>query len=308
VCCWPAPELRRRSVFVGLASVTNYPALLLVLATLSAASGAFDVGVNTAAVTHERVTGQRRMAVSQAAFSTGGAIGALSAGALLAAGVPFKVIYLAAVVPLTAVVLAVARTRFPDSGGPVQHGRRTGLWANRPLLVVAVVAALALLAEAAMEQWSGVYLRSTLGLPALAGASGVAVYHASMAAGRLMCATLMNRLGAVLTLRAAGLLATAGMLVALTGSTPVLVVAGFLVVGLALAAVLPIALTLAAAIGTTTAGAASSVITTISYAGFLLGPILIGAVADATGLRAALGIVTIIGALITVLASTTDPR
>jgi predicted MFS family arabinose efflux permease len=275
---------------------------------LSAASGAFDVGVNTAAVTYERVTGQRRMAVIQAAFSTGGAIGALSAGALLAAGVSFKVIYLAAVVPLTAVVLAVTRTRFPDCGGPLRHRRRTGVWANWLLLVVAVVAALALLAEAAMEQWSGVYLRSTLGLPALAGASGVAGYHASMAAGRLVCAALMNRLGAVPTLRAAGLLTTAGMLVALTGSTPVLVVAGFLVVGLALAAVLPIALTLAAAIGTSTAGVASSVITTISYAGFLLGPILIGAVADATGLRAALGIVTIIGVLITVLASTTDPR
>src|SRR3712207_1713549 len=49
--------------FVGLGSITNYPALLLVLAVLSAASGAFDVGVNTAAVAYERITGQRRMAV-----------------------------------------------------------------------------------------------------------------------------------------------------------------------------------------------------------------------------------------------------
>jgi len=290
---------------VGLASVTSYPTLLLVLALLSAASGAFDVGVNTAAMAYERSTGQRRMALIQAAFSAGGAIGALCAGALLAAGVPFKVVYLADVVPLAVVVLAVMRTRLPASGGPLQPGPRTRLWLNRPLLAVAVVAALGLLAEAAMEQWSGIYLRSTLGLPVLAGASGVAAYHASMAAGRLMCAGVMNRLGPVPTLRAAGVLTAVGMLVALTGSGPVLVVAGFLVVGPALAAVLPIALSLAGAISTSTAGASSSVVTTISYTGFLLGPILVGAVADAIGLRAALGIVTIIGVLITTLASTT---
>jgi MFS family permease len=294
--------------FAALASVDDYPALLLVLAMLSAASGAFDVGVNTAAVAYERVTGRQCMALIQAAFSTGGAIGALSAGALLAAGVPFTVVYLADVVPLTAVVLAAARTRFPVSGGSLQHGRGTRLWRNRPLLVVAVVAALGFFAEAAMEQWSGVYLRSTLGLPALAGASAVAVYHGSMAVGRLVCACVTNRLGEARTLRAAGLLTTAGLLVALTGSASLLVVTGFFVVGLALAAVLPIALSLAGAIGTTSAGAASSVVTTIGYAGFLLGPILVGAVADATGLRAALGIVAIVGVLIALLASATGPR
>src|SRR3712207_27211 len=100
-------------------SVTTYPALLLVLALLSAASGAFDVGVNTAAMAYERSTGRQRMAMIQAAFSIGGAMGALSAGALLAAGVRFQVIYLADVVPLAVVVLAVTRTRFPASCRPL---------------------------------------------------------------------------------------------------------------------------------------------------------------------------------------------
>ena len=79
-------------------------------------------------------------------------------------------------------------------------------------------------------------------------------------------------------------------------------------VGLALAAVLPIALSLAGAVGTTSAGAASSVVTTIGYAGFLLGPVLVGTVADATGLRTALGIVAIVGVLVTALAPATGPR
>ena len=294
--------------FVGLVGVADYPALLLVLAMLSAASGAFDVGVNAAAVAYERATGRRRMALIQAGFSLGGAIGALSAGALLGAGVRFTAVYLIDVVPLTAVVLTALRTRVPVPGTSLQHGLRRAPWRDRPLLVVAVVAALGFLAEAAMEQWSGVYLRSTLGLPALVGASAVAVYHVSMAAGRLACACVTNRLGEVRTLRAAGVLTTVGLVLALTGSAPLLVVTGFFVVGLALAMVLPIALSLAAAVGSASAGTASSVVTTIGYAGFLLGPILVGAAADATGLRAALGIVAVVGLLVTVLASATGPR
>jgi MFS family permease len=158
-----------------------------------------------------------------------------------------------------------------------------------------------------MEQWSGVYLRTALGLPALAGASGVAVYHASMAAGRLVCAGVIGRLGEVRTLRAAGLLTTVGMLVALASPTPVLVVTGFLTVGLALSAVLPTALTLTASTGSTAAGAASSLVTTISYGGFLLGPILVGTLAGVIGLRGALGIITIIGIAIATLAAATRP-
>src|SRR3712207_8818327 len=58
---------------------TLFRSLLLELALLSAASGAFDVGVNTAAMAYERSTGRQRMAMIQAAFSIGGAMGALSA-------------------------------------------------------------------------------------------------------------------------------------------------------------------------------------------------------------------------------------
>ena len=66
-----------------------------------------------------------------------------------------------------------------------------------------------------MEYWSGVYVRNALALPALVGASGVAVYHASMAAERLISAGFINRYGNRRTLRAAGFLAAAGMALAL---------------------------------------------------------------------------------------------
>ena len=293
--------------FAWLAFVKSYASLFAALLVLSAASGAYDVGVNAVAMDYERITRRRRMAVIHAAFSAGGAIGALLAGALITASVDFQLIYLAALVPLGAMILAAANTRFP----PVVFFQARGeakLYKNLPLLLVAFVAALAFLSEAAMEHWSGVYLRNTLALPALVGASGIAVYHASMAAGRLVSAGIISRLGNRPALRAAGLLTAIGMALALATREPILVVCGFLVVGLALSAVVPIALSVAGGMLAERAGGASSVVTTVGYGGFLLGPILVGAMAELLSLHAALGIVVLAGISIAILAGTYGGR
>jgi MFS family permease len=289
--------------FAWLAFVGSFASLFAALLVLSAASGAYDVGVNAAAMDYERTTARRRMALIHATFSAGGATGALSAGSLVSIGMDFRHVYLAALVPLGAVVFVAGNTRFP----PVAFSQARGeakLYKNLPLLFVALVAALAFLSEAAMEHWSGVYLRNTLALPALVGASGVAVYYASMAAGRLVSAGIISRFGNRPTLRTAGLLTTIAMVLALATREPILVICGFLLVGLALSAVVPIALSAAGSMSAERAGGASSVVTTVGYGGFLLGPILVGAAAELLSLRVALGIVVLAGISISTLAGT----
>ena len=155
-----------------------------------------------------------------------------------------------------------------------------------------------------MEHWSGVYLRNTLALPALVGASGVAVYHASMAAGRLVSAGIISRFGNRPTLRAAGLLTAIGMALVLATREPTLAVCGLLIVGLALSAVGAIALSVAGGMFPERTGEASSVVTTLGYGGFLLGPILIGVLAEVLSLHVALGTVVIVGISIAALAGT----
>lgn len=149
-----------------------------------------------------------------------------------------------------------------------------------------------------MEHWSGIYLRQTLELPALLGASGVAVFHAAMTAGRLGAAWTVARFGNRRTLLGAGLLAAVGMTLALVTLQPILVVVGFLVVGLALSAVVPVAFSVAGDLAPGRAGGAISVVTTLGYGGFLLGPVLVGGLAEILGLRVALGTIAVAGALI----------
>jgi MFS family permease len=88
---------------------------------------------------------------------------------------------------------------------------------------------------------------------------------------------------------------------ALATDLPVLVLAGFLVVGLALAGVAPIAFSLAGDAAPRRAGAASAVITTIGYGGFLLGPGLVGGLAEVSSLRLALLVVAAAGIAISAL-------
>jgi MFS family permease len=289
----------------ALAFAGGYAAMILALIVLHAASGLYDVGINAAAVDLEKATGRRFMAVLHAAFSAGGVVGALSAGALLSVGLGYRHVYLGVLLPLGAVILAVATIRFPPPGEPPDNDdgdERPRFYRNLPLLLIAVIATLALLSEGEMEHWSGVYLRRTLGLSAFLGGSGVAVFYGAMAVGRLGAAFVIARFGNRRTLRAAGLLAAGGMTLALATREPSFVIAGFLVVGLALSAVVPIAFSAAGDLAPERAGAAISVVTTLGYGGFLLGPVIVGGLAEVLGLRVALSVIAVSGLLIFTLA------
>jgi MFS family permease len=313
---WTADRLGRRVFLMisggvmglgiaALAFAGGYAALLAALIVLHAASGLYDVGINAAAVDLEKATGRRIMAVLHASFSAGGVVGALSAGALLEVGVDYRNVYLGVLLPLGAVTFAVAAIRFPPPGRAPDHddrGERPALYRNLPLLLIAAIATLALLSEGEMEHWSGVYLRQTLGLSALVGGSGVAVFYGAMVVGRLGAAFVIARFGNRLTLRASGLLAASGMTLALATREPPLVIVGFLLVGLALSAVVPIAFSAAGDLAPERAGASISVVTTLGYGGFLLGPVIVGGLAEVLGLRIALGIIAVSGLLIFALA------
>ena len=314
---WTADRLGRRAFLVltggviglgiaGLAIASNYAALLVTLVVLYSASGLYDVGINAAAVDLEQTTGRRFMAVLHAAFSGGAMCGALLAGVLIQAGTDYRAVYLALLFPLAAVTLAVATTRFPvPTNEPSQSGReeaRYGLTRHLPLLLVGLIATLGLLSEGEMEHWSGIYLRQTLGLPALLGGSGVAVFYAAMAAGRLGTAWAVRSFGNRNTLLVAGLFTAAGMGLALATREPALVVCGFLVVGLALSGVAPIAFSAAGDLAPERAGGAISVVTTLGYGGFLLGPVVVGGLAEFLGLRVALATIAAAGVLIFALA------
>jgi MFS family permease len=162
-------------------------------------------------------------------------------------------------------------------------------------LLVAAIAVFGLLAEGEMGDWSSIYLRSWLGLGALLGGSGVAVFYGAMAVGRLGSGWAAARLGNRRTLLGAGLSTALGMTLALATTAPLLVIVGFLVVGLALAAIVPVAFSVAGDLVPERAASAISVVSSLGYGGLLVGPPLVGGLAELVGLRMALGVIAVSG-------------
>ena len=286
---------------LGFAAVASYALLVGLLLVFLAASGVFDLAINAAAIDLEQGSGRRVLPVLHAAFSGGGAVGAIATGLLITAGADFRLVYRGTAL-LIIVILASWLTR-PGARAPHREERlgARSLYRNGLLLLLATIAALSFLSEGAMESWSSIYLRSSLGLSALLGATGVATFHAAMLAGRLATAGVAHRLGRVTTLRGAGILAAAGIALGLATDLPGLVLGGFLIVGVALAASAPIAFSLAGDAAPQRAGSASAVITTIGYGGFLLGPGLVGGLAEVTSLRLGLLVVAAAGIAVSVL-------
>jgi MFS family permease len=183
----------------------------------------------------------------------------------------------------------------PDDGAAPGH-------ATRALVALGAVAFCVLFGEGAMADWSAVYLRDVAGAgPGLA-AVGYAAFSLTMAGGRLVGDRLTERLGPARLVRGGGLLAAAGLAAALVSGAPWAAVAGFGFVGAGLSTVFPVALAAAGRLTGRSAGGAIATVASCGYAGFLVGPPLIGFVAHAASLRAGLGLVVGTSAAIALLA------
>jgi MFS family permease len=119
-----------------------------------------------------------------------------------------------------------------------------------------------------------------------------------MAAGRLGATWPTKRFGNSRTLLDAGLLVAGGMIFALATREPLLVILGFLVVGLALSATTPIAFSFAGDAAPERVGGASSVVAALGYSGFLVGPTIVGRIAEFSSLRISFLTIVLAGLLI----------
>ncbi|MCE6998240.1 MFS transporter [Saccharothrix sp. S26] len=288
-----------RAVLVGyaaaLAAVGLAPTLALLtvaLVGLGIGNGMLDVAMNTAAVEVERRYPRQVMAAFHAQFSFGGLAGSLiGAGAAAVGASPAAHLPVVAVV-LAAIGLTAAFGLLPTSPEREAVGRSSPR-RDRRLVVLGLLVLCSLLCEGAVYDWSAVYLRDEAGGSPAVAALGFAAFSLSMACCRLVADRLVDRVGRVRYVRAAGVLAAAGLALALLGPGATAGVVGFGLVGLALAGVVP-TLFSAAAEGRDNPAGAIAVVSTIGYLGFLAGPALIGGIAAVSSLRPAVAALVVL--------------
>jgi predicted MFS family arabinose efflux permease len=295
-----APVFLAAVVLPALA--TNAATLFGALFVVGAANGALDIAMNAQGFAVERAAGRRLFNSLHAAFSFGALTGALGGALAAEAGVdPLE--HLAIVAAAAALAgAALVPGLFRDPGDP--HAPRIAR-PSRRLAALAAIAFCALLAEGAVFDWSGVYLTTEAAAAAGAAPLGLAAFSLCMGVGRLGGDAAAARAGSARTAAAGSLLAAGGLGLALGTATVGWSVAGFAVMGLGLSAVFPLALRSAGFHGDAPAPGLAAV-STVGYAGFLLGPPLIGLAAELASLRSALVIVCALCVVAAVLASQLD--
>ena len=285
-------------VLIGV--LPSLPLLVLGVVMMAAGSGAYDVAINGAAMGDESWSRPARLTLLHAAFSGGGVAGAVAAGALLGMSISFQALYPALAVALLGAALLAASAPWPARREHAGVPRGVAM----AMLPLAVLAGLAFLAEGSMETWSAIYLRTDLGAVAFVGALGPAAFHAAMLVGRLVGAAVAGRLGAASTLFVAGSMTAIGMAVALLVSSPTVAIPGMALAALGASFVVPVVVSMAAGRAGPNAGRAASYVLTLGYAGFLVGPSLVGILGEVTGIRGALVVIPVAAALIALASRT----
>jgi Na+/melibiose symporter-like transporter len=277
--------------------------LLLQVMALGACMCLFDVALNTEGTTLERLGGRPVMSHLHGMFSVGGMLGAGAVAALLGVGIAPGVQLWALGLGVGLVAVWAARGMLREEGRatvgmPQSAAQAHFVWPRGQLLVIGLLILAGMTAEGAMYDWCVLYLQQELGQPQSQAALGYAVFSASMAASRFAGDALRARFDEALLLRWGATLSAVAMAVVLLSAHPVVAWLGFAVVGAGLALVAPILFSAAARVPGVSPAAAIASVTSVGYSGFMLGPPLIGALATASSLTWALGVVVLAAALL----------
>lgn len=290
-------------------------AVFLVLGTMDAW---MDSAMNAHGLRVQRRYGRSIIVTFHAFWSVGAvAAGLLGAGA---AGLHVPMIAHLGVVAalLTGLTLVAARFTLP---GPEHAERGDGADTTRPADVLRTIrgsagplfalGALLILAGAVEDSaasWGAVYMRGELGASAfLAGLPFVAC-QALMTVGRSAGDRLTDRFGAVVVARSGAALAAVGLGGALLFPTPVTTIVGFGLSGLGIATLFPLGLAAAGHIPGVRSGDGVTVVAWLARVGFLCFPPVVGAIADATSLRAGLALIPVAGGVAAILAGALRDR
>jgi MFS family permease len=279
------------AAFALLAAVGTPAVLWPTVALYGVASGFLDLAANAVGSDYERAHRVRAMIRLHAGFSAAAALAALGAAALAAAtSAPTAYGAVAAFYVALAAAAAIAPLPPHEEAGArgSSRGPRLDLLPTPAIAVAVALCTVCFFGDGAIDGYAALFLRDVLASGSLLTGAALAAFHGASLAGRLLSARVADARGERFVLTAAGLLASAGMTVTVGARAPVVAAAGLLLVGLALAPVIPTALSLAGRSAPGRSATAVSLVTTVGYSAFVAGPPLVGALAGATSLRTAL--------------------
>lgn len=274
-----------------------------VLASFGLLGNIMNISLNTQALGLEDQLGKSILASFHGLWSMAG-----FTGAGLGAGMIFLQFSPAAhygVVALLSVVIILFSQKYviKDKREDAEAG---GLVLKKPdqlLLRVGVIAFLGMMAEGCMFDWSGVYFKKIVEAEPALVSVGYVCFMGAMAAGRFVTDKATNRYGKLPVLQVSGVLIFTGLVLAVVFPNLFTAAFGFLLVGFGVASIVPVAYGIAGRSKLYSPSVALALVSTLSFFGFLIGPPVIGFIAELFNLKVSFALVAFNGIGILMLSS-----
>jgi predicted MFS family arabinose efflux permease len=308
------------ATLVVLALVPSVSALAATLFVFGLFYGSWDVSMNVQGSVVEQRAERAWMPRYHACWSAGGIVGAALGGVAAKAGVPVTVHFGLAAATGAALVLGALPAFVTDRQERAQPAAGTATatatgtaaaagpgstlpapaWRallTRRLLAIGAITLCSVVAEGAAADWLALYLVDARRTTDWLGAAGYAIFAGAMAAGRFAGTAVTERLGRAGAVRAGGLVCAAGVVLTVTGPGLPLAYVGAAVWALGVCLIFPAAISAAGEVPDRPQDAIAAV-SAIGYGGVLVGPPLVGLLAERIGLgRALLALVLLAGAI-----------
>jgi predicted MFS family arabinose efflux permease len=274
--------------------------LFLALTCVGFFLGGLDVVMNVQAAEVERLAASPIMSRFHGMRSVGVLLGSLIGAACVNADVGLTPQLTVIGVMVIAVVLPLARglPRDPPPTARQRADRPQRIWTRPTVMILSAVAFASFLCEGSASDWSGDYLNRVVGIAPTVAALSYVPFTAVMAVTRLGAPRLYRRVSVRWLLPTLALFAVAGLSVTLVTANLTVTLLGFAALGAGVALLVPAAMT--AAYSPSDAGTAIAVVAAIGWVGYLIGPPLIGQLAQWAGLTAALVTVPVMMTLVAI--------
>ena len=271
-------------VLLPILVVVNSPIILaLILFLFGAALGTLDVAMNVHGVEVEQIEKRSLMSNFHAQFSIGGLVGAALMTIFLSFGMPLLLSsIIASSITFFAMILTIKRLLIVNS---IKQSKF--MFPKGVVLLLAIFAAIIFLVEGAVVDWGALLIIDLELTPIKSAGVGYILFSIAMVVARLLGDKIIDIIGEFKVLILGVITTIFGILTILLSTLPLFALCGFMLIGLGVANLVPIFFSAAGRQKIMPAEIAIASVTTTGYAGILLGPVLIGYVAEVTTLSIA---------------------
>ena len=290
-------------VLLGIGMVQAPWQLAICLFCFGIAGNFCNISVNTQGVQTEALFGRPIVASFHGVWSTAGFTGAIVGLLMMKAGI--EPLYHFVAVGCFATITNFIFQRYllvtPTSPSTMvfkKIQKPQGL-----LLQLGLIAFCCLSAEGCMFDWSGVYFKEIVGAKGYMISIGYASFMIMMATGRFSGDKLAANFGRKKMVQLSGVLIFTGMMIAVLFPTLIMATIGFLIVGFGVSSIIPLLYSTAGKVKDVTSSIAIATVSGVGFFGFLMGPPLIGYIAQIAGLRYSFAVIAILGLGISFLIS-----